>query len=73
MSDILKFVTDVTPVQIFENNDGVWEPDHLKLNQTLSVDAVTHDVTITSTFDSYVKVETFSQTATRLTTRRSTI
>ena len=63
MSNLLKFVIDATPVQIFESNDGVWEPDHLKLNQTLSVDGITHDVTITSTFDSFVKVETFTQTS----------
>jgi hypothetical protein len=62
MSDLLKFVIDANPVQIFENNDGVWEPDHLKLNQTLSIDATSHDVTITSTFDSFVKVETFTHT-----------
>ncbi len=61
-SDTYKFVIDGTTVQRFELDDGNWHPEDLHRNQTISADPVTHDVTVTSTFQSFTEVETFSQT-----------
>ncbi|MFM9934899.1 MAG: calcium-binding protein [Novosphingobium sp.] len=64
MSDTYKFVIDGSTLTGFEQQaDGSFEQDDLKLNQALSFDAATGDVTLTSTFDQYIRVEVFHQTA----------
>lgn len=63
MSDIYKFIIDGSTVTGFEQQaDGTFEQDDLKLNQSLSFDAVTGDVTLTSTFAQYIRVQVFHQT-----------
>jgi hypothetical protein len=57
-----KFVIDGTAVQRFEFDDGSWNPEHLHRNQTISADPVTHDIVVTSSFQTFTEVETFSQT-----------
>jgi Ca2+-binding RTX toxin-like protein len=60
--DTYKFLIDGTSIQRFEYDDGDWHPEDLHRNQTVSADAATHVVTITSTFPMFTEVETFSQT-----------
>jgi Ca2+-binding RTX toxin-like protein len=62
MSDIIKFTGSGTAVQRFEMDNGAWKPDDLHHNQTISLDPVTLDVVVTSTFETFKQVETFSQT-----------
>lgn len=60
--DIHKFVISGTAVSAYEFDDGAWKPEHLRRNQTISVDPATQHIVITSTFATFIKVETFSQT-----------
>jgi Ca2+-binding RTX toxin-like protein len=64
MADLYKFLVDGATVTEFEQQaDGTFAQEELKLNQTLSFDAVTGNVTLTSTFAKYLRMETFHQTA----------
>ncbi|WP_298193803.1 calcium-binding protein [Novosphingobium sp.] len=64
MSDLYKFVVNGDTINWFEQNDaGTFEAEDLKLNQTLSFDAGTGDVTLTSTFANYIRLQVFRQTA----------
>ncbi|WP_292933498.1 M10 family metallopeptidase C-terminal domain-containing protein [Novosphingobium sp. PASSN1] len=60
--DLYKFEISGTTVAGFEFDDGAWKPEHLRRNQTISVDPATQNVVITSTFETFIKVETYSQT-----------
>jgi len=60
--DLYKFEISGTTVAGFEFDDGAWKPEHLRRNQTISVDPATQNVVITSTFATFIKVETYSQT-----------
>ena len=63
MADLYKFVVDGSTVDWFEQqDDGSFAPEDLKLNQTLSLDAATGDVTLTSTYAQYVRLQVFHQT-----------
>ena len=63
MADLYKFVVDGSTVNWFEQqDDGSFAPEDLKLNQTLSFDAATGDVTLTSTYAQYVRLQVFHQT-----------
>jgi len=62
MSDIFKFTVVGTTVQRFEFDEGTWKIEDLHRNQTISLDPVTLDVVVTSTFETFTQVETFSQT-----------
>ena len=67
MSDLYKFVVDGSTINWFEQqDDGSFAPEDLKLNQTLSFDAATSDVTLTSNFAQYIRVQVFHQTASTL-------
>ena len=64
MADLYKFVVDGSTITEFEQQaNGSFEQEDLKLNQVLAFDAATGDVTLTSTFDQYIKVQVFHQTA----------
>ncbi|MCH7627155.1 MAG: hypothetical protein IH997_00375 [Proteobacteria bacterium] len=64
MSDIFKFLVSGDTVQWFEqDDDNSFELKPLRLNQSIAFDALTSDVTIRSTFQDFVKVEVFHQTA----------
>jgi len=64
MSDLYKFVIEGDTINWFEQNDaGTFDAEDLKLNQTLSFDAASGDVTLTSTFANYIRLQVFHQTA----------
>lgn len=64
MSIIYKFLVDGETISMFEQTDGgSFEQEVLRLNQLLSYDAVTGDITLTTTRDGLTKTELFHQTA----------
>ena len=64
MTDLYKFVVDGDTIKWFEQeDDGSFKPEDLKLNQTLSFDPATGNVTLTSTYADYIRLEVFKQTA----------
>ena len=64
MSGLYKFVVAGDAIKWFEQeSDGSFEAKTAKLNQTLSFDAASGDVTVRSTFDTYVRTQLFHQTA----------
>lgn len=62
MSAIFKFDTSGAAVKRYELDRGNWQPEDLHRNQTISFDPITFDVVLTSTFDTFTRVETFGQT-----------
>jgi Ca2+-binding RTX toxin-like protein len=62
MSDLYKFNTGVTPIVMYEFDDGVWEEERLSLNETLTLN---DDGTITFIDDhvTYREVKVYTLTA----------
>lgn len=63
MTHTIKFVTNVSPIEMYQLDDGTWNQVKLHSWQTLSYDPLTQNVTLTATFASYIKTRTFVQTA----------
>lgn len=62
MSDLFQFVVNGDTISMAKIEDGVTEPVTLHDNQTLSFDAATGDVTLTSTFSDHIAIGVFHQT-----------
>ena len=62
MSDLFKFIVNGDSISMFKVEDGGTEPVRLHDNQTLSLDPVTNDVTLTSTFADHIAIGVFHQT-----------
>lgn len=58
----VKFITDGTTLQRFWFADGDWRPAPLFRNQIATIDPLNNTIVITSTFETFSKVETFNQT-----------
>jgi Ca2+-binding RTX toxin-like protein len=63
MSEIYKFVVDVNSITWFERQeDGSFERERLKSNETLSFDPATGQITLTTRYANYLELEIFSRT-----------
>jgi len=63
MTDIFKFVATGDTIDAFKFDDGEQEVVQLRPNQTLSLDAATGDVTLTTTLADKIAINLFQQTA----------
>ena len=63
MTDLFQFVIDGDTISMFRIEDSGSEPIRLRPNQTLSFDAASGDITLTSTFTDHIALGVFHQTA----------
>lgn len=61
MSSRYRFNTTTNPISMYEFDDGIWEQEHLSLNETLTLNN-DNTITLSKTYATYVKVETFAVT-----------
>ena len=61
MAKLYKFDTRTQPITRYEWEDGVWKPEPLKANQTISQDA-DGSIVIVSTYSKYSEVERYAPT-----------
>jgi Ca2+-binding RTX toxin-like protein len=62
MSDLYKFTVDGSSILMFEDRDGQFRQEYLKLNQQISIDDVTGEITLTSQYSDHIEIETFIPT-----------
>lgn len=66
MDTVYKFVETNGSISMFYDYNGLSNSETLSLNQQLSLDAQTKLVTLTTTYEDYVRIQTFQPTASTL-------
>lgn len=62
MSSLYKFIIGSGTIMMYEEDSDGFELEPLKLNQQISQDPVSGEITLTTTHSTYIEIETFSPT-----------